>query len=112
MNASLKKEAEPIGEPVFHRVGENLYRLESSGGYYGLVKKGGKQFRRSLDTGDRKLAERRLKGLKDKISDCKVHSTVCLSVVGIGESRRGVLGSTQRRCPVDFQRRISRLGKK
>ena len=41
-------------------VAENLYRLESSGGYYALVKKAGKQFRRSLKTNDRKLAERRL----------------------------------------------------
>jgi hypothetical protein len=48
-------------------VAENPYRLESSGGYYGLIKKGGKQFRRSLKTRDRKLAERRLKGLKVKI---------------------------------------------
>jgi hypothetical protein len=31
---------------------------ESSGGYYALLKRGGKQFRRSLKTKDRKLAER------------------------------------------------------
>lgn len=40
---------------MFHRVAENLYRLETSGGYYGLVKRGDKQFRRSLRTKDRKL---------------------------------------------------------
>ncbi len=68
MNATVQKNA----EAVFHKVGENLYRLESSGGYYGLVKKGGKQFRRSLKTGDRKLAERRLKELKDKIGALRV----------------------------------------
>lgn len=45
---------------VFHRVAENLYRLETSGGYYALLKRGDKQFRRSLKTKDRKLAERRL----------------------------------------------------
>src|SRR6266498_3445717 len=72
MNPSVKKDAEPTGETVFHKVGENLYRLESSGGYYGLVKKGGKQFRRSLKTGDRKLAERRLKEFKDKIGVLRV----------------------------------------
>jgi len=43
-----------------------------SGGYYGLVETGGKQFRRSLKTGDRKLAERRLKELKDKIGVLRV----------------------------------------
>jgi len=30
---------------MFHKVDENLYRLESSGGYYGSVKKGGKQLK-------------------------------------------------------------------
>jgi hypothetical protein len=45
---------------VFHRVAENLYRLESSGGYYALLKRGDKQFRRSLKTKDCKLADRRL----------------------------------------------------
>jgi hypothetical protein len=33
---------------------------ESSGGYYALLKRGGKQFRRSLKTKDRKLDDRRL----------------------------------------------------
>ena len=35
---------------VFHRVTENLYRLETGGGYYALVRRGNKQFRRSLNT--------------------------------------------------------------
>jgi len=47
-------------QPVFNKVGEDLYRLESTGGYYALVKRGGKQIRRSRKTKDRKLAERRL----------------------------------------------------
>jgi integrase len=56
-----------VQQPVFHKVAENLYRLESSGGYYALIKKGGKQFRRSLKTKDRKLADRRLKETKEQI---------------------------------------------
>lgn len=59
--------AKPAEQPVFHKVAENLYRLESSSGYYALIKKAGKQFRRSLRTKDRKLAERRLKELKAQI---------------------------------------------
>ena len=55
--------------PVFHKVGENLYRLESTGGYYALLKRGDKQFRRSLKTKDRKLAERRLADLRAKIDN-------------------------------------------
>jgi len=50
-------------------VGENLYRLESSGGYYAPIKKGGKQFRRSLKTKDRKLAERNLKNFTEYLAN-------------------------------------------
>ena len=60
----------PSGEPalpVFKKVGENLYRLESTGTYYGLLKRASKQFRRSLKTTDRKLAERRLAELRQQI---------------------------------------------
>jgi hypothetical protein len=37
----------PADQPVFHKVVENLYKLESSGGYYAHIKKSGKHFRRS-----------------------------------------------------------------
>jgi hypothetical protein len=51
MKTVLENEPKPaVQQPVFHKVAENLYRLESSGGYYALIKKGGKQFRRSLKT--------------------------------------------------------------
>jgi integrase len=69
MKTTEKETTPPASlQPVFHKVAENLYRLESSGGYYALVKKGGKQFRRSLKTKDRKLADRRLKEIKEQIS--------------------------------------------
>jgi integrase len=67
MKMMRKNLSPPVEQPVFHKVAENLYRLESSGGYYALIKKGGKQFRRSLKTKDRKLADRRLKELKEQI---------------------------------------------
>jgi len=47
-------------EPYFKRVAECLYRHSNTGKYYGLVKRRGKQFRKSLRTTDRQLAERRL----------------------------------------------------
>jgi len=51
MKTTRGKNPKPAaGQPVFHKVAENLYRLESSGGYYALIKKGDKQFRRSLKT--------------------------------------------------------------
>jgi integrase len=72
MTAQRKNKSQPPGQPVFHKVAENLYRLESSGGYYALVKRAGKQFRRSLKTKDRKLAERRLTNLKAKIGALRI----------------------------------------
>ena len=42
-------------------------RPETSGGYYALLERAGKQFRRSLKTKDRKLAERRLAELRGKV---------------------------------------------
>ena len=42
--------------PDFHKVGENLYRLSTSGGYYALLKRGGKQYRKSLKTTDKEPA--------------------------------------------------------
>jgi len=61
---------------VFNKVGENLYRLESSGRYYGLLKRAGKQFRRSLTTTERKLAERRPAGLHKQIGNLSLSEIV------------------------------------
>jgi hypothetical protein len=53
---------------LFIKVAECLYRHKSSEIYYGLVKRSGKQFRRSLKTNDRKLAERKLANFRVKVS--------------------------------------------
>lgn len=53
---------------IFHKVGQHLYRLESSGTYYALLKRGGKQIRKSLKTADAPLARRRLAELRNKVS--------------------------------------------
>ena len=50
----------------FSKVAECLYRNQSSGTYYALVKRSGSQIRRSLKTKDRKLAERRLKDFREQ----------------------------------------------
>ena len=59
-------------KPAFRKVGENLYRFETTGGYYALLKRGDKQFRRSLKTGDRKLAERRLAQLRKDVGNLTI----------------------------------------
>jgi hypothetical protein len=51
-------------EVYLKKVGPNLYRT-TSGIYYLLVKRGGKQFRRSLRTTDQALARRRLREFQD-----------------------------------------------
>lgn len=51
----------------FVKVAECLYRNQSSGTYYALVKRGGKQFRRSLKTKDRILAGRFLAEYRRKV---------------------------------------------
>ena len=50
-NSSFKK-----NDYTFKKIAEILYRLNETGGYYALVKRGGKQIRRSLKTKDRALA--------------------------------------------------------
>ena len=110
MNATIQENAQANGHPVFHNVAENLYRLESSGGYYALIKKGGKQFRRSLKTKDRKLAERRLKELKEKMGVLRVtqdpHGDFnSMAIVGL---TRGSTGWRKaRRSGTDTSSRIS-----
>lgn len=78
-NEAPGKEAKAGRNAVFKRVSENLYRLETSGGYYALVKRGGKQFRRSLKTKDRKLAERRLAEFQDQVGNLTISDEAKLS---------------------------------
>jgi len=79
MNTEALGETKETRKLVFHRVAENLYRLEMSGGYYALVKRGGKQFRRSLKTKDRKLAERRLAEFQDQVGNLTISEDARLS---------------------------------
>src|SRR2546422_611447 len=52
---------------AFARVAECLYRNVASDRYYALVKRSGKQFRRSLRTTDYDLAKRRLADFREKV---------------------------------------------
>lgn len=53
-------DADHESKPLLTKVAECLYRNRSSGTYFALAKRKGKQIRKSLKTTDRKLAERRL----------------------------------------------------
>ena len=49
---------------VFEKIGECLYKLASTGGFYARVWVRGKEIRRSLETSDWQLAKRRLRDLR------------------------------------------------
>lgn len=55
------------GKPHFKRVAQCLYRNTANDIYYALVKKRGKQHRKSLKTHDRQLAERRLTDFRSQV---------------------------------------------
>jgi len=62
------------GAPQLVKVAECLYRNRSSGTYFALVKRKGKQFRKSLKTKDRKLAERRLRDYREQVGQLNASS--------------------------------------
>ena len=84
-NEAVEKAKSGHPKVVFNRVSENLYRLETSGGYYALVKRGGKQFRRSLKTKDRKLAERRLAEYQAQVGSLTISDDSRLSFEDIAD---------------------------
>ena len=69
-----KKGSSHNGKPRFKKVGPNLYR-DSVGRYYLLVKRSGKQFRRSLKTTDTALAKRRLREFQDRAGQLSTDGT-------------------------------------
>lgn len=90
---------------VFHLVAPNLYRLEPSGKYYALLKRGAKQFRRSLKTRDRKLAERRLNELRSQIGNLKITEDARLTFPDIAQ--RWIETDQQGLKPASIKRRES-----
>ena len=57
-----------MSKQPFHKVGPCLYRYLPNGVYYGRFKVDGKEIRCSLETTDRKLAERALTKKKEQQS--------------------------------------------
>jgi integrase len=72
--------------PAFKNVGENLYRHTPSGNYYALLKRNGKQFRRSLKTNDRALASRRLSDLRQKIANLTLSDAANVTFEALAKS--------------------------
>ena len=68
MNSQTEAAQPDEGQLQFRKVAECLYRHVPSGNYYGLVKRRGKQIRRSLKTKDRQLPARRLAQFREKVA--------------------------------------------
>lgn len=79
METEALGQAKETQKLAFHLVAENLYRLGANGMYYGLLKRGNKQFRRSLKTKDRKLAERKLAEFRAQVGNLKITEEARLS---------------------------------
>ena len=94
MNTAALTETAAARKVVFHRVAENLYRLETSRAYYALVKRGDKQFRRSLRTKERKLAERRLKEYRSEVGNLRITEDPFLSFADIAQRGMAVTSPT------------------
>lgn len=62
----IEKNISGTGKPCFKWVAECLYRHFKTGTYYALVKRNGKQIRKSLKTQDRQLADRKLAEFRTK----------------------------------------------
>jgi len=63
-------------KPSFHKVAECLYRHTHTRIFYALVKRSRKQFRKSLKTTDRKLAERLLADFRQKVGRLNQKSNI------------------------------------
>src|SRR4029077_9528002 len=63
------------GKQRFKKVGPNLYR-DSAGRHYLLVKKSGKQFRRSLKTTDPALAKRQFRECLERAGQLSTDGTI------------------------------------
>ena len=87
----------------FQKVAECLYRRTSSGVYYGLVKRAGKQYRRSLKTTDRKLAERNLADFRQKVG--RLDHTKNVSSVTFAEIAKRWLATIQPQLKASSARR-------
>lgn len=108
MTQEYQKDLTTGGSP-FRKVGECLYRHESSAIYYALVKRSGKQYRRSLKTTDRKLAERKLADFRQKIGQLsQTASASGITVSGLASRWLGTLKSTLK--PKSYCRRETSVG--
>ena len=77
--------ASETASQVLHRVGHCLYRSKDSCVYYAILKRAGKQIKRSLRTTDHALARRRLKELEDQAQHLKPGEGGAITFVDLSE---------------------------
>ena len=81
---NTQADAEVAGQ-VLKRVGQCLYRSEQSGRYYGVIKRSGKQIKKSLKTSDKALAKRRLADLLGKAARLNVGDAARVTFEGLAK---------------------------
>ncbi len=94
-------------QATFLKVGQNLYRNESSDTYYGLTKRGGKQFRTALrmedgtSIKDRGLAERVLRKWLNELENIRpeaIERDESFAIVNKGGAKTTLVGGLAKRC--------------
>ena len=102
-------------KPVYRHVAENLYRREPSGTYYAVLKRDGKQICKSLNSHDRKLADRRLSEFVGQAANLRPQdesriSFEALAAQWLDTQRHTITPSTaEPRVPVRWSRRVRPL---
>jgi hypothetical protein len=66
--SASKTLSDPSQNQTLSRAGQCLYRSQSSGIYYSIFRRSGRQIRRSLKTADKEPAKRRLGDLRQKVA--------------------------------------------
>jgi integrase len=85
---------------AFHYAGENLQRRSTSGVYYALLKRGRKQFRRSLKTTDRALAKQRLNALRQDVAHLSTQESSAINFDALAERWLGTVAHTMKESTV------------
>lgn len=70
---------------TLHRVGHCLYRSEKSGVYYAILKRAGKQIKRSLKTSDAALAKRLLASFQEKAARLNTSENAKITFAELGK---------------------------
>jgi integrase len=95
MGRIMKNDAiDETGVQTLQRVGHCLYRSDKTRVYYAILRRGGKQIKRSLRTSDQVLAKRRLADLEEKAQRLNQTGAAKVLFTDLGNRWHEVLGAS------------------